>query len=147
LGHIVSEDGIAMDPKKIEAIKGWPTLTNILEVRSFMSLSSYYKIYIAKFSKISHPIKYLQKKGVKFEWSFKCEENFQCLKDLLTGAPILKVVNLDEDFILSTDACKETLGGVLMQNGHVICYESIKLKEHEIYYYMDELELEASYRP
>ena len=105
-GHIVSKDGVAVDPKKIEAIKSWPTSTNISEVRSFMGLVGYYKIFIAGFSNIAHPITYLQKKGVNFEWSTKCEENFQCLKYLLTNAPILKVVDLEEYFFMCTDACK-----------------------------------------
>jgi hypothetical protein len=60
---------------------------------------------------------------------------------LLTSAPILKVAYPDEDFVVCTDACKEGLGGVLTQNGHVICYESKKLKEHEINYATHELEL------
>jgi hypothetical protein len=75
-------------------------------------------------SKISHPIKNLQTKGVKFEWSTKCEENFQRLKDLLTSAPILKFADPNEDFVVYTDACKERLGGFLTQNGHVICYST-----------------------
>jgi hypothetical protein len=85
----------------------------------------------------------LQKKGIKFEWNTKCEESFQHLKDLLTSAPILKVADPDEDFVVCTDACKEGLGGVLTQNGHVICYESRKLKEHEINYATHDLELAA----
>jgi hypothetical protein len=44
---------------------------------------------------------------------------------------------------MCTYACKEGLNGVLMQNGHVICYESIKLKENEINYVTRDLELEA----
>jgi hypothetical protein len=108
-----------------------------------MGLAGYYRRFIVGFSKIAHPITSLQKKGVKFEWSAKCEENFQCLKDLLTSAPILKVADPDEDFVVCTDACKEGLGGVLTQNGHVICYESRKLKEHEINYATHDLELEA----
>jgi hypothetical protein len=106
--------------------------TNISEVRSFMGLTGYYRRFIVGFSKIAHPIKSLQKIGVTFEWGAKCEENFQGLKDLLTSAPILKVADLDEDFVVCTNACKEGLSGVLTQNGHVICYESIKCKEHEI---------------
>jgi hypothetical protein len=39
LGHIISEEGIAMDPENIEAIRGWPTPKNVLEVRSFMGLA------------------------------------------------------------------------------------------------------------
>jgi hypothetical protein len=88
----------------------------------------YYKSFIKGFSKIVHPITSLKKKGVKFEWSAKCEENFQHLKELLTSAPVLKIADPIEDFVVCTDACKEGLGGVLTQNGHVICYESRKLK-------------------
>jgi hypothetical protein len=88
LGHIISEDGIPMDPEDIEVIKSWQVPIHILEFRSFMGLSSYYRRFIARLSNISHSITYLQNKGVKFEWSSKCEENFKCLKDLLTSAPI-----------------------------------------------------------
>jgi hypothetical protein len=55
----------------------------------------------------------------------KCEENFNLLKELLTSAPILKIVDPNENFVVCTDACKEGLGGVLTQNGHVISYESL----------------------
>jgi hypothetical protein len=116
---------------------------NISKVRSFMVLVGYYRRFIVGFSKITHPITSLQKKGVNFEWSAKFEENFQCLKDLLTCAPILKVADPDRDFVVCTNACKEGLDGVLMQNEHVICYESRKLKEHEINYATHDLELEA----
>jgi hypothetical protein len=76
LGHIVSEGGIAVNPKKIEAIKSWPIPTHISKVISFMGLVVYYRRFIMGFSKIAHPITYLQKKGVNFEWISKCEENF-----------------------------------------------------------------------
>jgi hypothetical protein len=92
LGHIVSEEGIVVDPKNIEAIKGWPRPKNISEVRSFMGLVGYYRRFIEGFSKIAHPITSLQKKGIKFEWTTKCEENFQHLKELLTSAPILNIL-------------------------------------------------------
>jgi hypothetical protein len=65
------------------------------------------------------------------------------LKSLLTSAPILRIVDPNEDFVVCIDACKEGLGGVLSQNGHVICYESRKLKEHERHYATHDLELEA----
>jgi hypothetical protein len=130
LGHIISTYGIEVDLEKIEAIRGWLVLRNVTEVRSFMGLVGYYQIFIKDFSKISSPITSLQKKGVKFEWIFECEEIFQQLKDILTSAPILKIVDPDEDFIVCIDACKEGLGGVLTQKDHVVCYESWKLKEN-----------------
>ena len=87
-----------------------------------MDLAGYYRRFIARFSNISHPITYFQKKGVKFKQNAKCEENFQRLKDLLTSAPILKFANQDKYFVVCTDACKEGLDGFLTKNGHVISY-------------------------
>jgi hypothetical protein len=78
---------------------------------------------------------------VKFEWTSKCEESFQQLKEILTSAPILKIADPNEDFVWCTDACKEGLGGVLSQKDHVVCYESRKLKEHERNYATHDLEL------
>ena len=58
------------------------------------------------FSKIAHPITSLQKKGIKFEWTPKCEESFQKLKELLTSASVLKIIDPNEDFVVCTDVCK-----------------------------------------
>jgi hypothetical protein len=63
------------------------------------------------------------------------------LKELLTSAPILKVADPDEDFVVCVDAHKEGLGGVLTQNRDVLYYESRKLKEHEKNHATHDLEL------
>jgi hypothetical protein len=57
------------------------------------------------------------------------------------SAPILNIADPNENFVVCTDACKEGLEGVLTQNGHVISYESKNLKEHEMNYATDDLEL------
>ena len=77
---------------------------------------------------------------MKFEWTSRCEESFQQLKNILTSAPILKVADPEKDFVVCTDACRQGLGGFLMQDNHVICYESRKLKEHEKNYATRDLE-------
>jgi hypothetical protein len=83
---------------------------NVTYFKSFMGLSGYYRRFIKGFSKIASPITSLQKKGVKFEWTTKCEESFQQLKGILTSAPILNIADPNEDFVACTDACKEGLG-------------------------------------
>jgi hypothetical protein len=143
LGHIFSKDGISVDPEKIEAFREWSAPKNVTDLRSFMGIAGYYKIFIEGFSKITHPITSLQRKGVKFQWTLVCERSFQHLKQLLTSAPILRIADPNEDFIVCTNACNEGLGGVLIQNGFVICYESRKLTEHEINYATHDLELVA----
>jgi hypothetical protein len=66
LGHIISKDGIVVDPEKIEAIRKWSMPRNVTEVREFMGLVGYYRGFIEGFSKIAHPITSLQRKCVKF---------------------------------------------------------------------------------
>jgi hypothetical protein len=108
-----------------------------------MGLVGYYKRFIEGFSKNAHPSMSLQKKGVWFEWTMNCERSFQHLKSLLTSAPTLRIANPIEDFVVWTDACKAGIDGVLSQNGHVVCYESRKVKEHERLYATHDLELET----
>jgi hypothetical protein len=66
LGNIISEEGIVVDPEKVEAIREWLALRNVAEVRSFMGLTVYYKRFIAGFSRIAYPITSLQRKEKKF---------------------------------------------------------------------------------
>lgn len=59
-------------------------------------------------------------------------------------ALILKIVNPKKDYMVWTNVCKEGLGGILIQEGHVTCYESRKLKENERNYATCDLELSAT---
>jgi len=113
LGHIISKDGIVVDPENIEAIKEWSMPKNVMKGRSFMGLANYYRRFIARFSIIAHPITSLQRKEKKFLWTEYYERRFQQLKQLLTSAPILRIANPNEYFMVCIDACKEGLGGVL----------------------------------
>jgi hypothetical protein len=131
LGHVISGEGIAVDPAKVEDIMEWPAPTNVTEVRSFMGLAGYYRRFVEGFSKIANPITKLQKKNKKFVWTEKCAEAFRRLKGLLTTTSILKVPYMDADFLVCTDASKEGLGRVLMQDERVIAYISRKLRRHE----------------
>jgi hypothetical protein len=77
LRNIISTVRIEFDPKKIEAIRGWSVPKNVTEFSSSMGLFGYYQRLIKGLSRTASPITYLQKKGVKFEWTSKCEESFR----------------------------------------------------------------------
>ncbi|XP_069145565.1 uncharacterized mitochondrial protein AtMg00860-like [Solanum lycopersicum] len=89
LGHVVSKDGVMVDPSKVEAVKSWVRPTNVTEVRSFVGLASYYHRFVKGFSSTVSQLTNLTKHNVPFVYSDKCEESFQNLKTLLTTAPIL----------------------------------------------------------
>ena len=71
-----------------------------------MGLAGYYRIFVEGFSNIASPITELQKKNKKFIWTERCEEAFAKLKQLLMTAPVLKVPDMDKDFLVCTDASK-----------------------------------------
>lgn len=143
LGHVVTVNGIEVDPSKVEAISSWKTPTNVNEVRSFLGMAGYYRRFIEGFSKISGPMIKLTRKNEKFQWNEQCEKSFQELKRRLTTAPVLTVPDGTEGFVIYTDASKQGLGCVLMQNGKVVAYASRQLKPHEQNYPTHDLELAA----
>jgi hypothetical protein len=114
LGHIISGEGISVDPKKVKAIMDWPVPRNAHEVRSFMGLAVYYRRFLEGFSKIEKPITTLQCKGVEYEWTDECDIAFIELKRLLTNASILRVSDMEKDFTVCMDASKQGLGVILM---------------------------------
>nr|GEX13128.1 DNA/RNA polymerases superfamily protein [Tanacetum cinerariifolium] len=62
-GHIVSADGITMDPAKVEAITKWPRPKTVTEVRSFLGLAGYYRRFVEGFSRLALPLTKLMRKG------------------------------------------------------------------------------------
>eukprot|EP00253_Pinus_taeda_P023153 PITA_23153 len=121
----------------------WPVPKDVADIRFFMGLARYYRRFVEGFSKVAFPITSLQKKGRAFQWTPNFQKSFERLKQLLTTVPILSIVDSDKDYVVCNDASKEGLGGVLMQEGKVIAYESRKLKEHEQKYSAYDLELAA----
>ncbi|GJR01495.1 putative nucleotidyltransferase, ribonuclease H [Tanacetum coccineum] len=143
LGHIVSADGIIMDPSKVEAITKWPRPTTVMEVRSFLGLAGYYRRFVEGFSRLALPLTQLMRKGEKFVWTDERNESFEELKRRLVSAPILTLPSGSGGFQIYSDASKKGLGCVLMQHGKVIAYASRQLKPYEVNYPTHDLELAA----
>ncbi|OMO91869.1 reverse transcriptase [Corchorus capsularis] len=143
LGHVISKDGISVDPKKIEAVVNWPRPTNVTEVRSFMGLAGYYRRFVEGFSRIAVPLTRLTQKRANFDWTEECEQSFQELKNRLVSAPVLTLPTDGGKFTIYSDASRKGLGCVLMQDGRVIAYASRQLKPYEQNYPTHDLELAA----
>ena len=151
LGHVISAQRITTDEGKIEAIKNWPTPTNIMEVRSFLGFMGYYCQFIPKFAQVAWPLHELTsgenagKKKAAIKWDSRCQQAFNDLKRLSTTAPILAYANFTKPFKLHTDACGSGLGAVLYQTHEdgtdaVIAFASQSLIEAESHYPAHKLE-------
>ena len=141
LGHVISVDGVSVDPQKIEAVVNWKPPNNVSEVRSFLGLAGYYRKFVEGFSRIEAPLTKLTRKDVKYDWVDACQKSFKELKDRLTSAPGLALPNGKYGFLVYSDASRQGLGCVLMKNDRVIAYASRQLKKHEENYPTHDLEL------
>ncbi|GJX43530.1 reverse transcriptase domain-containing protein [Tanacetum coccineum] len=101
-GHY--DQGIHVDPAKIESIKGWTSPKMPTKIRQFLGLARYYRRFIEGFSKIAKPMTKLTQKKVKFVWGDKQKTVFQLLKQKLCSALILALPEGSEDFIAYCDA-------------------------------------------
>jgi len=86
LGHVLTAEGVEVDPEKVKAVSEWKQPTSASEIRSFLGLAGYYRRFIEGFSKIARPMTELLRKDMKFVWSEACERSFQELKRRLTSA-------------------------------------------------------------
>ncbi|GJU53075.1 putative reverse transcriptase domain-containing protein [Tanacetum coccineum] len=141
LRNVINEDGIHVDPIKIEDVKNWEALRTLSEVRSFLGLAGYYRRFIENFSKIAKPLTVLSQKSKTFDWGEKHEKTFQTLKGKLCDAPVLALLDRLKYFVVYCDASGLGLGYVLMQRVRVIAYASRQLKIHEKNYTTHDLEL------
>ena len=127
----MSKEGVRMDPAKVEAIVNWPDLRTVHDVRSFLGLCSYYRRFIRLFAEIASPLHALTHKGAKFRWLEWEKEAFSRLKQKLSTEPVLILPDLRKPFVVQCDACGSSIGAVLMQDGHVVAYESRVLLKAE----------------
>ena len=147
LGHIVSENGLATDPEKVEAVKDWQVPNSVTEIRSFLGLCSYYRRFVKDFSQIAAPLHALTMKNKSYLWTENCQEAFENLKDKLINSPILSMPDDHGQYYLDTDASNNSIGAVLSQEQDgvekVIAYSSRMLNGPEKNYCVTRKELLA----
>lgn len=144
LGHIVNENGLGVDPEKVQAILGFPQPKTVKQVRRFNGLASWYRRFIPNFAEVMAPLTQLLRKNKQFKWEEEQESAFRKVQALLVSAPLLACPDFSRPFILQTDASKSGLGAILAQNfdngEKPVAYASRSLTRAEKKYSASEIE-------
>ena len=127
LGHIVSHEGVKVEPSKIKAIKEWKIPTSIKNLGEFLGLTGYYCKFVKNYGRIAAPLTKLLKKNA-FSWIPEATKAFEHLKEAMCQALVLATPNFTKTFIVDCDASGNGIGVVLMQYERSISFESHPIK-------------------
>ena len=149
IGHLISPQGVQINPKIVREVENFAAPTNVKQVRQYLGLCSYSRIHIPRFAQIADPLYQMIGKRKKFIWTDKEQRSFEELKRALIRNIKLAHFNPEAEIALYTDSSKQNLGGTLLQRDKdtnqwsILGFCSRRLAKSEKNYDMMTLELTA----
>ena len=115
LGHIISKDGIRIDPSRIEAILQTSHPGSVKELQAFLGKIYFLRRFISNLDELIRLLNNILKKGSSIKWIVEAKKSFEEIKMALTRTPVLTSPQFDRDFIIFYFASKPTIAVVLLQ--------------------------------
>ena len=115
LGHIISKDGIRIDPDRIQAILQMPHPRNVKELQGFLGKINFLRRFIPNLAELIRLLNNMLKKDSKVKWTVEAKQAFEIIKLALTRTPVLTNPQFDRDFIIFSFASQHTIAAVLLQ--------------------------------
>ena len=143
IGHVATDQGLCVDPMKVQAITEMPPPTDVKGVQRLLGMAQYLAKFVPHISDITKPLRDLTQKNIAWVWDQPQEKAFQELRQVVSSTPTLRYYNLAEEVTLQCDASQTGLGAALMQNGQPVAYASRALADAETRYAQIEKELLA----
>ena len=114
LGHIVSEDGLTIDPERTKAILSLPLPKHKKGLQIFLGRINFVRRFIPNLATMVKPLTTMLKKGMVFAWNKEGKESFEEIRAAITSAPTLMNPNFEKDFILYTLGGESSISAVLI---------------------------------
>jgi hypothetical protein len=139
LGHIVSAEGVRIDPSRVEAIRTLSLPRSKKEVQAFWGKINFLRRFVSNFTKLVKHITAMLKKGNEVKWTAKPREYFVQIKRALTEAPLLISPDYSKDFLIFSFASFDTVAAVFVQKNEEgrekpITFFSKALRDAEVRY-------------
>ena len=132
IGHVLTENGLQPDPKKIDAVINFPAPVDKQELQRFLGMINYLGKFAPNMSKLNEPPRRLLEKDVEFKWDCAQEDCFKALKDLIVKAPVLKFYDVNKPVVLSVDASSFAVGACFFQDGQPVTYAGKSMSNSQI---------------
>jgi len=153
LGHKCNYEGRIPDDSKIDRIRNWPACKNLSDVRAFLGITGYLRIWIKDYSAIAHLLINLTRKDVPFAWQAPHEQAMQSLKNAIVESSVLISLDYttDRTVYLSVDSSIHGIGWILAQDcadgrRRPLRFGSILWNECELHYSQAKIELYGLFR-
>jgi ribonuclease HI len=139
LGHIVSAEGVRIDPDRVEAIQALSLPRSKKEVQAFLGRINFLRRFVSNFAELVKHITAMLRKGHEIKWTAEPRKSFDQIKKALTEAPVLISPDYSKDFMIFSFASFDTVAAVLLQkNDHgqeqPIAFFSKALRDAELRY-------------
>ena len=143
IGHVASEQGLKVDPKKVQAIKEMSEPKDVAAVQRFLGMVTYLAKFLPNLSDVAKPLRDLTLDNAVFHWDSEQSKAWTSIKEMVGQTPILRFYSIHDEVTVQCDASKTGLGACMMQNGQPVAYASRALSKTEIQYAQIEKELLA----
>jgi transposase InsO family protein len=143
IGHVLTKDGLKVDPKKVEAVQKMTTPQNPIEMMRFLGMVQYCAKFLPRLSEVTEPLRRLTDKDAEWKWDNDHEIAFEKVKKMMTTTPVLAYYDSKKEVVIQCDASQSGIGAVLMQEGRPVHFSSRAMTQTETRYAQIEKEMLA----
>jgi len=114
MGHIVSAEGVKIDPARVQAIQTLSIPRLKKDIQSFLGKINFVRRFIPNFAELVKNITSMLKKGSKIKWTVASRSFFEAIKQDIMEAPTLISPDYTKGFCIFSFTSYDTLASVLL---------------------------------